>query len=193
MPVVRWGLLLSLLVPAGAAIAAPPVPAVPQIDTARSQFGFEIRTRFGQKVEGLFPRFEAWTIQLPDGRHQVRLRMFAQYVEIPDKPRYTGWMRGEDFFDVARYPLVEFESEPYWPQLIQQGGDVKGQLTIRGISRQETLRLAKPECARPGYDCDLVSRGTILRGRYGMDNWQMALSDRVTFILRTRLVGAPQP
>lgn len=193
MRVVRLCLSLLFLMSAGMAIAAGPAPPVPQIDTARSQFGFEIRTRFGQKVEGVFPRFDAWTTQLPDGRHQVRLRMYAQYVEIPEKPRYTAWMRGEDFFDVARYPLVEYESDPYWPEVILNGGDVQGRLTIRGISRPETLRLAKPECARPGYDCDLVSRGTILRGRYGMDSWQMALGDRVTFILRTRLLGAPQP
>ena len=192
MAAVRGMLLLMVWALAGTAIAGPPVP-LPQIDTARSQFGFEIRTRFGQKIEGNFPRFEALSTQLPDGRHQVRLRMYAQYVEIPDKPRYTAWMRGEDFFDVARYPLIEFQSDPYLPSVIEHGGEVQGWLTIRGISRRETMRLAEPECARPGYDCDLVSRGTVLRGRYGMDSWQMALGDRVTFILRTRLVGAPQP
>jgi polyisoprenoid-binding protein YceI len=185
-------LLLMVWALAGEAFAKPPA-TLPQIDVARSQFGFEIRTRFGQKIEGNFPRFEALSTQLADGHHQVRLRMYAQYVEIPDKPRYTAWMRGEDFFDVARYPLIEFQSDPYLPSVIEHGGEVQGWLTIRGISRRETLRLAEPECARPGYDCDLVSRGTVLRGRYGMDSWQMALGDRVTFILRTRLVGAPQP
>lgn len=192
MAAVRGMLLLMVWALAGAAFAKPPA-TLPQIDTARSQFGFEIRTRFGQKIEGNFPRFEALSTQLPDGRHQVRLRMYAQYVEIPDKPRYTAWMRGEDFFDVARYPLIEYQSDPYSPDVIERGGEVQGWLTIRGISRRETLRLAEPECARPGYDCDLVSRGTVLRGRYGMDSWQMALGDRVTFILRTRLVGASQP
>ncbi len=192
MAAVRGMLLLMVWALAGEAFAKPP-PVPPQIDTARSHFGFEIRTRFGQKIEGNFPRFEALSTQLPDGRHQVRLRMYAQYVEIPNKPRYTTWMRGEDFFDVARYPLIEFQSDPYAPEVITQGGAVEGWLTIRGISRRETLRLAEPECARPGYDCDLVSRGTVLRGRYGMDSWQMALGDRVTFILRTRLTGAPHP
>lgn len=188
MAVARYGLLLILLMLAGSALAAEPL----HFDTAHSRFGFEIRTRFGQKVEGVFPRFEGWITVLPDGRHQVRLRMYSEYVEIPDKPRYTGWMRGEDFFDAARYPVVEFDSDPYDPRLTETGGDVQGRLSIRGISRAEVMRLAKPECARPGYDCDLVSRGTILRGRYGMDSWQMALSDRVIFVLRTRLVGAPK-
>ncbi|MCF5935062.1 polyisoprenoid-binding protein, partial [Xanthomonas perforans] len=46
---------------------------------------------------------------------------------------------------------------------------------------------------RPGYDCDVFSRGTVLRGRYGMNAWQMALGDRVTFILRGRLQEARRP
>lgn len=187
---VRCGLLLSWLAATGTAVAAPqPL----QFDTTHSRFGFEIRTRFGQRIEGQFPRFDGWITVLPDGRHQVRLRMFTQYVEIPGKPRYTGWMRGEDFFDAQRHPLVEFESDPYDPDIVECGGSVEGRLTIRCISRREVLHLEQPECARPGYDCDLVSRGTVQRGRYGMDSWQFALGDRVTFILRTRLLGASQP
>lgn len=162
-------------------------------DPAHSQFGFEIRTRFGQKIEGVFPRFEGHINVLADGRHQVRLRMFTQYVEIPDKPRYTGWMRGEEFFDAGHFPVVEFDSLPYNPNVVMKGGDVDGVLTIRGISHRETLRVTPPECERAGYDCDLTSRGTVLRGRYGMDAWQLALSDRVTFVLRTRLSKAPLP
>ena len=189
MPAVCGGLLALLLAVTGAASAAQPL----SFDAAHSRFGFEIRTRFGQKIEGEFPRFEGWLTVLPNGQHQVRLRMYAQYVEIPGKPRYTGWMRGEDFFDVARYQLVEFESEPFEPGIVEQGGNVQGQLSIRGISRRETLRVGEPECARPGYDCDLVSRGTVQRGRYGMDHWQFALGDQVIFVMRTRLTGAPQP
>lgn len=189
MSVVWRAGLLSLL------LAIAPVAAAQQLafDVDQSRFGFEIRTRFGQKIEGLFPRFEGHITVLPDGRQQVQLRMFSQYVEIPDKPRYTGWMRGEDFFDAQRYPVVEFNSLPYEPGLVEKGGDVQGTLTLRGITRPETLRVMPPTCDRPGYDCDVTSRGTILRGRYGMDSWQIALSDRVTFVLRTRLTGAPTP
>ncbi|KAB7769855.1 YceI family protein [Xanthomonas maliensis] len=162
-------------------------------DPAQSRFGFEIRTRFGQKIEGLFPRFEGDLLELPDGRHQVRLRMFTSQVEIPGKARYTAWMRGEDFFDVQRYPVVEFDSVPFDPDLSKQGGDLLGKLTIRGITHEETLHVIPAECPRPGYDCDVISRGTVLRGRYGMDAWQVALGDRVTFVLRARLQEARRP
>lgn len=164
-----------------------------QVDPARSHLGFEIHTRLGQRIEGTFPRFEGWIEVLADGRHQVHLRLFTEYVEIPGRPRYTGWMRGPDFFDVQRHPVVAFDSEPIPPERVLHGGPVPGRLNIRGVAHPETLHLAKPECARPGYDCDVSSRGTVLRGRYGMDKWQLALSDRVTFVLRTRLVEAPVP
>ena len=102
-------------------------------------------------------------------------------------------MRGEEFFDAGRHPVVEFDSLPYWPETVEQGGAINGRLTLRGISHPESLQVEKAECARPGYDCDVVSRGTVQRGRYGMDSWQLALSDRVTFVLRARLSEAPKP
>jgi len=166
---------------------------VQSIDPAQSRFGFEIKTRFGMKIEGFFPRFRGDVVTLADGRQQVRFRLDATQVEIPGKDRYTSWMRGEDFFDVAQYPVVEFESLPYVDEVVKQGGDIVGNLTIRGITHLETLHVVPAECTRPGYDCDVISRGTVLRGRYGMNAWQMALGDRVTFILRGRLQEARRP
>lgn len=202
MPAVRVLLGGLLLWGAVAAHAAPPPAAVPasvptahklEFDTLNSRFGFEIRTRLGQRIEGVFPRFEGRIEVLSDGRHQVHLRMFTRYVEIPGKARYTGWMRGEEFFDAGRYPVVEFDSIPYHPELVEKGGGIEGRLILRGISHPETLRVEPAQCARAGYDCDVVSRGTVQRGRYGMDSWQLALSDRVTFVLRARLSEASKP
>lgn len=207
----RGGLLLALTSLPGisGAQAFPVPPGVPPpvilpavrvvqhapllLDKDQSRLGFEVRTRLGQRLEGNFPHFEGRIEILSDGRHQVHLKMYTRSVEIPGKPRYTSWMRGEDFFDAARHPVVEFDSLPYPPQQVEQGGSIEGRLMLRGVSHPETLKVEKADCARPGYDCDVVSRGTILRGRYGMDNWQLALSDRVTFVLRARLSEAPKP
>ncbi len=208
MKAVQIGLGCLLGLAAGSTLAEPPVPASPPnpiataaqppqhvlaVDTARSHFGFEIRTRLGQRIEGVFPRFEGRVDVLPDGRHQVHLRMFSRYVEIPGKARYTGWMRGEEFFDADRYPVVEFDSLPYWPELVNKGGGIEGRLILRGVSHPEVLQVEPAACPRAGYDCDVVSRGTVQRGRYGMDSWQLALSDRVTFVLRARLTEAAKP
>lgn len=178
--VIRWGLLAAMLIQG--------VPVYGQvIDEARSHFGFEVRTRIGQRIEGVFPRFEAAVEALPDGRHQVRIRLFTRQVEIPGRESHTRWARSDSFFDAARFPLIEFASEPYNPELLKAGGNLDGVLTIRGISHEERLRVADPACGRPAVDCDAVVRGSIRRARYDMDNWQWALGDRVTFLLRVRL------
>ena len=76
--------------------APQPRPGAPLlIDTQRSQLEFEVRTRIGQRLQGVFPVYEGLCEVLPDGRHQVRLRLSTAAAEIPDKPRYTAWMRGD--------------------------------------------------------------------------------------------------
>ena len=156
-------------------------------DPAASRFGFELRTRWGTKLEGLFPRYEGEVRRLVDGRHQVVLRMFTQSVEIVGHPRYTEWTRSSRFFEAERYPVVAFVSRPYDPEMLRHGGDLAGELSIRGITRPKTLTVAPAACARPAVDCDVVATGAVRRSDYDMDDWMMAISDRVVFVLRARL------
>ena len=174
------GLLLLCLWPAFATPAE-------TFDPATSRFGFELRTRWGMKLEGVFPHYEGEVKHLADGRHQVVLRMFTQSVEIIDHPRYTEWTRSSRFFEAERYPVVAFVSRPYDPEMLRKGGALAGDLSIRGITRPKTLTVAPSTCARPALDCDVVATGAVRRTDYDMDNWMMAIGDRVVFVLRARL------
>ena len=162
-------------------------------DPATSRFGFELRTRWGMKLEGIFPRFESEVSQLADGRHQVQLRMFTRDVEIEGNPRYTEWTRGEQFFESDRYPVVSFVSRPYDEELLKTGGPLAGDLTIRGITRPKTLTVEPSTCERPALGCDVVATGAVRRSDYDMDRWMLAVSDRVVFVLRARLHAELQP
>jgi polyisoprenoid-binding protein YceI len=177
-------LLLACLALCRAGLAAAQTRA---FDPDHSYFGFELRPRIGQRLEGMFTRYEGTVQILPDGRHQVHLRMFADSAVIPGKPRYTGWMRGPDFFDAKKFPAVEFDSLPFHPEMLREGGNLPGMLGIRGVVHLETFQVLPSECSRPGLDCDVVARGNVQRTRYGMDNWTLALGDRVTLVLRSRL------
>ena len=185
----RW-VLCSLV-----ALCACPVlvASADSFDPSRSRFGFEMRTRWGYMLEGVFPRYEGEVKTLPDGRHQVHLRMFTQHVEIVGHPRYTEWTRSSKFFDAQRYPVVVFTSKPYDQDLLRSGGPLAGDLSIRGITRPRTLDVAPSTCERPAIDCDVVASGAVRRSDYDMDDWQMALSDRVVFVLRARLKPAAAP
>ncbi len=156
-------------------------------DPAHTRLGFELRTRWGQRLEGQFPRYDGEVRTLPDGQHQVHLRMYTTQVEIVGYPRYTEWARSARFFEAERYPAVTFISRPYAPDLLRTGGELQGDLSIRGISRPRSLLVQPTTCARPGIDCDVVATGAVRRSDYDMDDWKLAVNDRVVFVLRARI------
>jgi len=156
------------------------------IDHKRSAIGFSLRTRWGQQLEGRFDDWRGDIAVLADGRHQVRLVLDADSVEIIDSRAYTRITRGPGVFDVARFPEVRFVSDPFPATLSRDGGEMTGILSMRGVQRRETFRIAASPCARPGYDCDVVGEGDVRRSQYAMDRWSYALADQVRFTLRMR-------
>ena len=176
--------LLMLWVLAGASLAQ---ASVSGFDPAHTRFNFEMRTRWGQRVLGEFPRYDGELRVLPDGRHQVRIVLVVDSLVVGDSERYTSMARGERFFDAPRFPTVEFVSEPHDAALAAQGGRLRGRLTMHGVSRAESFNVEPALCARPGRDCDVIAYGSVRRNDYNLDGWQFALTDRVRFTMRVRL------
>ena len=121
------GLLLGLaIVPAGLAaqpalapLLAPPaaLPAVQVVhraplvlDTQRSQLGFEVRSRLGQRIEGSFPHFEGRIEVLSDWPYPVvaQLRDSQSYVVM------TGL--GRSLFDYRSAQVREHQAD--WEPLL---------------------------------------------------------------------------
>lgn len=167
--------------------AACPSAHAAEIDPQHTRIGFTLKTRWGQVLNGRFPRYSGRIETLDDGRHRVRLLMSAREVEIVGHPNYTGMTRDEGFFEADRFPDVEFVSDPYPSALIANGGKLTGELTIRDVKRRETFVILKSECARPAYDCDVLASGSVRRTDYGVDRWILAVSDHVRFVLRLRV------
>ncbi|WP_386749722.1 YceI family protein [Agrilutibacter niabensis] len=176
------------LVAASAFLAAP--AAAQALDPARSHFEFDLETRWGQTIVGHFPRYEGEVVVLPDGRHEVRIRLAATSVVVEGSRRYTRFARGDRFLDAARHPWLEFRSDPYAGELVRSGGPLNGTLTMHGVSRRESFVLAPSDCARPARDCDVLAHGRVLRTNYGVESWRWALTDDVNFRLRVRLKDA---
>lgn len=168
------------------AAAAAQSRAIP-LDKQHTKLGFELSTRWGQTLEGQFPRYDGVVNVLPDGRHQVSLRMYTADVQIADHERYAKWARGSAFFDSKKWPEVVFTSHPYEAATLTGGGQIAGELVIRGIRRPETLTVEPAQCARPALDCDVVLSGAVRRSDYEMDSLKLAINDRVVFLLHARL------
>src|SRR3546814_15467761 len=93
----------------------------------------DLKTRWGRTLVGHFPHYEGVVAALPDGRHQVRLRLSAATVEIEDSPTFTRLTRGDGFFEADRFEWVEFVSDPYPDALMREGGRLGGPVPNRGL------------------------------------------------------------
>jgi polyisoprenoid-binding protein YceI len=108
------------------------------IDPAHSDVGFKIR-HLVSKVTGQFNEFSG-TVVADFGnleRSSVRFTIKAASIDTRNGDRDTH-LRGEDFFDVEKYPEITFASSA-----ITKAGDstfnVAGTLTMHGVSREITL------------------------------------------------------
>lgn len=175
--------------PGSAAAPAAPGQRIIPFDPAHTRVGFRLRTRWGQQLRGEFPVHAGSVLVHADGRRQVRVQLDSTRMVVVGHPRYTRWARGGDFFDVDRFPVIEFVSEAYDASLLREGGALHGTLTMRGISRPVRFALDPAACARPGRDCDVVAGGTVDRGDFGMEGWRAVVGDDVRFDLRMRTRG----
>nr|WP_283254813.1 YceI family protein [Luteimonas galliterrae] len=162
-----------------------------EVDPLQSRLGFSLQTRWGQTLEGRFPQYEGEIVTMEGGRHRVQLRLDSGSVEIADSPRYSRYARGPRFFDAEDHPKIEFVSEPYDQALLRHGGELGGRLTIRGVTRREVFTIAPSACERPGYDCDVVARGSVRRENYGINGFGLAIHNRVHFFLNVRVRDEP--
>jgi len=154
---------------AGGASAAPEVfqiePEASSAAFAVNHFGvFKQRGRFGS-TQG--------TIVLDAEGHSGSIDLVIDVTSID-----TGWalrdqwLRGEDMFDISRFPLVRFRStELVFDQTRLIG--IAGLLMLHGVTRPVVLKVERLECGRPGDEardaCGAGAVSTIRRSQFGMN------------------------
>ena len=196
MPRLAVAALLSAL--AGAPGAVPTVPppttdvAMPlAFDPARSQARFKVRMRILPAATGHFL----------DVRGQLQPEGDRQRVEVEvdgRKLRFAGpaWMakvtRSDDFLAVEKHPRIFFRSDAFAPDLLREGGPLRGELTLRGETKPVTFKVAPAACAAPGRDCEIVVTGRVSRQAFGMHAYRLTVRDGVDYEFQVRLLPEPE-
>lgn len=171
--------------------AAPAHAETLLIDTAESRASFEVRVLLVKRIDGRFPRVEGVIGRdRAAGRFDVDVRVAADAVQM-DKAGHADWARSADFFDTARHPWIQFRAAGLPESLLQDGGPIEGELTLRGVTRPVRFMLEASECPRPGIDCAVRAEGAVQRGDFGMAAKRFVLSDRVQldFAIRVHAPG----
>ena len=146
------------------------------IDKGHSEAAFQVRHLI-TRVRGRFSSFEG-AIRFDDSapeRSTVMFTIDAQSIDTSNADR-DNHLRSNDFFAVSEHPTITFESSE-----ISRSGehqyDVRGQLTIRGITRDVTVRMTFLGHVKDPYGRDRIGfEGslTINRKDFGL-NWNAAL------------------
>lgn len=182
-----WALLLGLGLVVDPAAAQPRVHV---IDAAQASASFWIRPIWLKRIEGTFPVLEGVVEGSgADGAMAVDVRIDVRALQM-GRASHVSWAQSAEFFDVARHPWIRFRSEPVSPQQLLAGGEVAGELTLRGVTRAVRFELQPASCTRPGFDCAVRATGELSRSDFGMDAKKHALSDTVHLDFSVRLLEA---
>lgn len=164
------------------------------IDTTQSNAGFALRALWVKRIDGEFARVEGVIEREPAAkRFDVDVRIAADSVRM-EKDDHAQWARSADFFDAVRHPWIHFRAEAVPERVLRDGGEIRGDLTLRGTTRSVGFQVAPSECAHPGSDCPVHASGDVQRSEFGMDARRLVLGDKVRleFTIRTHRHATPE-
>lgn len=165
--VLRTAVLLTLGVSVAALAAQETYRVDPELSStefAVGQFGlFTQRGRFG-RMNGTI------VIDVDDHAGAIDFVVDATTIDTGWDVR-DAWLRGEDMFDVARFPAIRFRST----QLVFNHDrliGITGLLTLRNVSRPVILKIERMQCG-PDFDggrdgCGAAVVARIRRSEFGL-------------------------
>ena len=166
------------------------------LDNSHSEIGFTVRHAGISKVRGQFKDAEA-TLELADNvaDSKVNATIKTASFDSGDANR-DGHVRGEDFFDVEKFPEISFVSNAIVPK--GDAYELQGDLTIKGVTRPVALETELHGVAVDPFGntrAGLTAETTISRKDFGL-TWNAVLeaggvlvSDKVAINLELAFIA----
>jgi len=106
-------------------------------------------------------------------------------------PKLEEHLRDEDFFDVAKFPVMTFKSNQ-----VKFNGDVpvsaEGELTLHGVTKPLTLAITNVKCAMHPMvkkeDCGAEVTGMLKRSDFGVSKFTPMVGDDVTLHIQVESI-----
>jgi polyisoprenoid-binding protein YceI len=190
MRIARLGALFLLLAPA--AMSSRAQTTVQLFDPGNSSASFLVHFRFLPQAGGQFSRVSG-ELQPEAGQQRVLVSVDGRSLVFHGPNWMNRVTRSDDFLAVDHYPEISFRSESFAPDLLRTGGELRGELALRGQRRTVAFRLLPSACPQPGRDCDIQVQGSVSRREFGMTSYRFSVRDNVDFDFRVRLMAKAKP
>jgi polyisoprenoid-binding protein YceI len=199
------GWSVAALLSAAAAVAAAVPPAAPPdapaaipeamplvFDPTTSHASFKVRMRVLRDTVGTF--LDVRGELQPDGtRQRVLVEVDGRRLKVAGPAWMDRVTRSADFLDVEAHPEIRFRSAPFAPKLLRDGGEMSGELTLRGQTKAVKFAVLPAGCDTPGRGCEIQVRGRVSRHAFGMNAYRLTVRDAVEFEFRVKLKPEPAP
>jgi polyisoprenoid-binding protein YceI len=169
------------------------------LDPGHSTVGFSVRHLMIANVRGEFAKLRADVVYDASRPEATRVEATIEVASLSTRePKRDDDLRGPLFFDAEHHPQMTFLSKSV--HLAEEGVDVIGDLTVRGVTREVTLAvrdISAPQLDMRGKTRIGATASTkIKRSDFGM-TWNKALEtggvvvgDVVTITIDVSLVKA---
>jgi len=169
-----------------------------EMDPAHSSFQFKVRHMTVSSVKGDFSKFRGVVIIDDKDITQMKVEMAIEAASVnTGHPQRDDHLRGQDFFDVIKYPAITFVSS----KVTKADGDklrVTGDLTIHGVTREITVDMEGPaaEVKDPGgnFRRGATATAKIDRRDFGLawnkvlDSGGLVVGDEVNIYVEVELI-----
>ena len=147
------------------------------VDASHSSIDFSVKHMMIAKVKGTFHKFEANIHADPEDLTTAEIEFNVDLSSIDTRSEdRDNHLRSADFFDVENHPNMRFKST----SITKTGDneyDVTGDLTIRGVTKQETFKVVYEGGGKDPWGNERAgfsAEGSINRTDYGLV-WNTAL------------------
>lgn len=172
-----------------------------QLDKGHSEIGFSVRHLMISTVKGRFTDFDVNLDGDPQdlANASISVTINTESIDTNEKDR-DAHLRGEDFFDIEKYPQITFQSKAVKPAGNNKF-DVEGDLTIRDVTKPVTLEVTYEGGAKDPWGGDRAAFSgqlAVSRKEFGL-TWNVALetggvmvSDEVKISIEAQFVKPAQ-
>ncbi|GAB2701013.1 YceI family protein [Paenibacillus thermoaerophilus] len=141
------------------------------VDPSHTSVDFSVRHMMIAKVKGTFHKFEADITADPNDltTADIKFSVDLSSVDTRNSDR-DAHLRSADFFDVEKNPHMTFTAT----RIVRTGDgeyDVTGQLTLHGVTREETFSVTFEGANKDPWGNEKVgfsATGTLKRSDYGL-------------------------
>jgi polyisoprenoid-binding protein YceI len=162
-----------------------------RFDQALSSVQFEVGVLGIFSKSGNFSDFSGSLTLANDGTATVQAVIAAGSVQMKSKADVKT-LTGPDYFAAERFPQIRFNSVSFAPALLKTGGQIEGEVELRGVRLRERFEIVHGQCPHKTsapWRCTFSVSGKIHRSRYGMSARRGIVSDIV--VLQFNIT--PQP